>query len=463
MTENKKSLIEQAMADFNAIEAHLNINTEKIFRSVAKDELKSSLKENVNEAEYDEEDVDDELENDVDTPEIGSEEDSDDISTDSDDATDSDDETSFDTETEPTMEPEDSEDYTGGEDSEDYTLDMTGSADDEVISVFKKMGENDGVEVVSDKEINITTPDGGEYQVKLGGNETEEPMSDFDSADDSEEEGDIVFEIEMDDEDEVIEEDIVRGPGHDKYAGGGNLPTGNIEGQKAPVDSETGDNLEGGFDDKAVKHANAEGPMVMSEEEEEEDYGTNAVTGEKLPKPNPITEEEETIEEQIPVGTAQDKRVPATNAKNAGIVGAGADVAKKLAETEAKYKKLLAEAKKLEAENNEFKDAIIKLRKGLGETGLYTRNLSSATKLFLEHSTTKEEKYEIMKRFDSVKTIKESIDLEKTIANELSKRNNLTESVERKITNAPMSSNSKTLQETYVHPSISRALELMKK
>lgn len=456
MTENKKSLIEQAMADFDAIQSNLIVNTENILRSVAKDELSSSLKENVNEADYDEEDVDDELENDVDSTEIGDETESD---MDSEETSDLGDETSLDTETEPTMEPEGSEDYAGGEDSEDYTLDMTGSADDEVISVFKKMGENDGVEVVSDKEINITTPDGGEYQIKLGG-EAEESIADFDSADDSEEE-DIVFEIEMDEDADVIEEDNVRGAGHDKYAGGGSLPTGNIEGQTAPVDSESGDNLDGGFDDKAVKHANAEGPMVMSEEEEE-DYGTNAVTGEKLPKPDPITEEEETIEEQIPVGMAQDKRVPATNAKNAGIVGAGADLAKKLAETEAKYKKLLSEAKKLEAENNEFKNAIMTLRKGLGETGLYTRNLSSATKLFLEHATTREEKHDIMRRFDAVKTIKESKELEKTIASELSNRNNLTESVEKKITNNPTSSNSKSLQETYVHPSISRSLELMK-
>lgn len=458
MTENKKSLIEQAMADFEAMRSNLVVNTENILRSVAKDEVKSSLKENVNEADYDEEDVDDELENDAESTDMGGEE-SEDTTTDTEETPDSDDMASLDTETEPTMEPEDSEDYTGSEDSEDYTLDMTGAADDEVISVFKKMGENDGVEVVSDNEINITTPDGSEYQVKLGG-DTEEPMGDFDAVEDSEEDEDIMFEIEMDDEDEVIEEDIVRGPGHDKYAGGGKLPSGNIEGQTAPVDSESGDNLDGGFDDKAVKHANAEGPMVMSEEE---DYGTNELTGEKLPNPaDQMVTEEEAIEEQIPVGMAQDKRVPATNAKNAGIVGAGGDLAKKLAESEAKYKKLLAEAKKLEAENNEFKNAIVTLRKGLGETGLYTRNLTSATKLFLEHTTTREEKHDIMKRFDAVKTIKESKELERIIANELSSRNNLTENVERKITNTPTSSNSRSLQETYVHPSISRSLELMK-
>lgn len=300
MTENKKSLIEQAMADFEAMRSNLVVNTENILRSVAKDEVKSSLKENVNEADYDEEDVDDELENDAESTDMGGEE-SEDTTTDTEETPDSDDMASLDTETEPTMEPEDSEDYTGSEDSEDYTLDMTGAADDEVISVFKKMGENDGVEVVSDNEINITTPDGSEYQVKLGG-DTEEPMGDFDAVEDSEEDEDIMFEIEMDDEDEVIEEDIVRGPGHDKYAGGGKLPSGNIEGQTAPVDSESGDNLDGGFDDKAVKHANAEGPMVMSEEE---DYGTNELTGEKLPNPaDQMVTEEEAIEEQIPVGMA---------------------------------------------------------------------------------------------------------------------------------------------------------------
>ena len=33
-------------------------------------------------------------------------------------------------------------------------------------------------------------------------------------------------------------------------------------------------------------------PHTMNEEEEEEDYGTNIVTGKKLPKPDPIVEEE---------------------------------------------------------------------------------------------------------------------------------------------------------------------------
>lgn len=470
MSENKKSIIERALIDFDLMQESLRGNTEDIFRSMAKDEVKSSLKENVSEAEYDEEDVDNELENDTD----------DSTNMDSDDATGVEDEmgddSAIDTDLDQTMAPEDSEDYIGGEDSEDYTIDMTGSDDEELISVFKKMGDNDGVEVVSDNEVKITTPDGGEYQIKMGGASSGDPvlggpetampsladapemggdalglddapeMNDDES--EEEEEDGVMFEIALDADDEVIEEDIVRGKGHDKYAGGGSLPTGNIEGQKAPMNTDLGDNLDGGFDDKAVKYANAEGPMVMQEEDLE------------------CAEEEETIEEQIPVGLAQGKRVPATNAVNAGIVGAGAaDLATQLAETKAKYNKLLAEAKRLTVENQEFTHALVKLRKGLGETGLYTRNLSSATKLFLEHTTTKQEKFEIMKRFDNVKSIKESKELEKIISNELTTRKPLTESIEGRFSSSPASSVSKTLQEskTYVHPSIARALELMTK
>lgn len=50
----------------------------------------------------------------------------------------------------------------------------------------------------------------------------------------------------------------------------------------------------GKWEDVKKKSADATKHVTLKESEEEEDYGTNIVTGEKLPKPEPITEEEET-------------------------------------------------------------------------------------------------------------------------------------------------------------------------
>ena len=442
MAENKKSIIEQALIDIELMKESLKHNASDIFRSVAKDEIKASLKEEVNDSDFDEEDVDDELDTNTELDMDGK--------ADADASADS--EATENNSNE--FEVSDDADTVGAEDGldghsaeegsdDDYVIDMTDADDDELISVFKKMDVNDGVEIVSDNEINIKDPNGAEYKIKLGANNDMAPAiddtemtPDLGMGDDTEEE--IVFEIEMDDESEVIEEDIVRGPGHDKYAGGGSLPSGNIDDQSTPKETKIGDNQDGGFDEDAVKHANAEGPMVMNEDEE-------------------------ALDEQIPIGLAQDKRVPATNAKEAEIVGAGAEA--KLAESEAKYKKLLGEAKRLEAENNEFKTTLIEFRKHLGETALFTSNLGSVTNLFLEHSTTLEEKQQIMKRFDSVKTIKESKELAKTISGELSGKKPIKEAFEEKISNSHSSSTSNILKEssTYVDPSIKRVLELMRK
>ena len=82
----------------------------------------------------------------------------------------------------------------------------------------------------------------------------------------------------------------------------------------------------------------------------------------------------------------------------------------------------------------------------------------------MEHSTTKGEKQNIIKRFDEeVTNLKESKKLYKTISNELETRKPIAESVESKIIKEAATSTSRQLNEAtaYVDPSTQRIKDLI--
>jgi hypothetical protein len=87
--------------------------------------------------------------------------------------------------------------------------------------------------------------------------------------------------------------------------------------------------------------------------------------------------------------------------------------------------------------------------------------------LFTEHSTTKKEKINILRRFDSVENLKESKSLYKTIKEELgtTATQSVNENVERKLNNQMTSGSSASLIEskTYENPQFMRIKDLMSK
>jgi hypothetical protein len=497
----KKKLIDEAMIDLASIQAVLKANTKEILRATMHEEINAVVKESLNEADYDEEDVDGE------TPELGT--DNDEVP-----ALPMDDETPAE---EPEMgggmEPEmggDMEPEMGGDMD---TLDLTTASDDEVISVFKKLSGEDEIEIVSNSEVKIKDPQSGnEYVVKLGGGEptetsagigSEEPMEtpelgigaeeteeepeyEFSMGDEDETEdetpeheagetpGEEAAEEEDGDDDEIKGESVVyeielremenistdvkstgkpRTKGHDKSdeAGGGKLPSGDIEGQKGEKsDTIKGDNLTGGFTEKdpnGSKTGHAE--HVMETEEE-------------------VNEEADAIEEKIQVGKGRNVTTGKTE-----IVGAGgkANNVKKgnvtaesvKLEVTKRYTALLSEVKALRQEREEFKANLGKFRDMLAEAVVYNSNLTYVVKLVTEHSTTKAEKENIMKRFDSeVTSLKESKKLYKTLANELASKKTITESVIEKTTKTQGSSVSQLNESTaYVDASTKRIIDLI--
>lgn len=124
------------------------------------------------------------------------------------------------------------------------------------------------------------------------------------------------------------------------------------------------------------------------------------------------------------------------------------------------------EVSKLKKQNDEYKKALVLFKEKLNEVAVFNANLAYATRLFTEHSTTKQEKLNILKRFDSVSTMNESKNLFKTIKSELVTKKPVTESVVEKITTTPQTSSSKEVlaeSKAYENPQFRRMKDLMSK
>ena len=213
MKENK--LVQEALIQMKQVEEAIAENAKGILASTMKEEINQLVKESLSE-----QDDEDEVELDADM----------DMSADND-------EVDMDMDMDLDDESEDMEmDF--DMDSDETPIDLTDASDEEILKVFKAMGEDDGIIVKKDGE-NVHLTDGNadvEYLVKLG--ESEDDMMDYDSemmeddmedsemmeetdesvddvinaifsgdmsGVDSEDDEDVVYEITLDDE--MMEED----------------------------------------------------------------------------------------------------------------------------------------------------------------------------------------------------------------------------------------------------------------
>jgi len=424
----KKSIYEEALLDVKKIQEALNANTKEILRSVAREEIDGLVKESLEKDEdlYEEEEVKDE-ESASDSEEQEDEAPSDEEGAESEESSDDEEETEIDT----TTDSDDSDDAIDapevGSDTDQEIgmnaddafggdeIDMTSSSDDDVIAIYKKLSGEDEIEVVGDEvHLNISEP--GEYIVKKGA------LTGSDA------------EAETDFDDEFGDEEVAIGD-----------------------DSEANE-----FEDEMMYEIAMDDEEVVKEESEEDE-------SEEMVKEEDA-EEEDVVEEKIKSGVGMSvgshSNLPDIKTKGAGVKTESATSKKVITEAEAKYKKLLTEAAQLKGENEEFRKALKKFRNMLVETVVFNSNLSYVTKLFMEHSTTKDEKKEIIKRFDDeVSNLKESKKLYKIIANELVSRKPINESIENKIIKEVSTGSSKILNEAtaYVDPSTQKIKDLIKR
>jgi len=124
------------------------------------------------------------------------------------------------------------------------------------------------------------------------------------------------------------------------------------------------------------------------------------------------------------------------------------------------------EVEKLRKQNGEYKKALVLFKEKLNEVAVFNANLAYAVRLITEHSTTKQEKVNILKRFDTVNTMKESKALFESVKNELGNKNTISETVAKKITVNPTSSSQKDVlaeSKAYENPQFKRMKDLMNK
>ena len=399
---SEKSILEQALLQVQTLEEAVKANAKGILASTMKQELSDLLKESME----DEESKDDVKEQP--TPE---EDPTDDVSADADDNlgddnSDEDDDSSDEPSKGIDTKDSSDDDFGGmadfGDMGDDDVVDMTGADEDEILKVFKAMSPEDGVIVKKDDD-HIELSDGDdEYIIKLGEEDLDETM--------------------MSDED-LNESD---------------------ESEHSDTD------LEEMMDDETVY------------EIELDDVDEDMMSDE-----NPMGDEslEEYVDEDYYEGDMSKEGDVEESARTMGYGYHGGLKSKNVYKAGNKREEINEEVSKLRKQNDEYKKALVLFKEKLNEVAVFNANLAYATRLFTEHSTTKQEKLNILKRFDSISTLKESKNLYSSIKSELGTVKTVTESVVEKLTTAPSTSSTNVLSESkaYENPQFKRMKDLMSK
>jgi len=313
-------------------------------------------------------------------------------------------------------------------------LDLTGASDEEILKVFKAMGEEDGIVVTQDgDEIHLKDEEADvEYQIQTEGDEEEDVMDD-EMGEGMELEDEIVYEIELGDEDESEEE---MGEGYD---------------------DDLDDSL--GMKDRGRKMKQSFADRRKESEGMEKSMGKKKYSGDMSMDQMEEGEEMEGEYKESSVRSNVNGRI--TNKKPQNFP-------KSLKRPAQRNESLEKEVSQLREKNEEYRKALNIFKEKLNEVAVFNSNLAYATRLFTEHSTTKQEKINILRRFDSAETIKESKGLYKTIKEDLDSKSGssvVTESVTSKVQKSPSKGSATNLIEnkTYENPQFLRMKDLMGK
>jgi hypothetical protein len=470
---NKKSVVEDTLFQIKNLEQVLKENAKGILSSTMKDEISSLVKESLREQE--EIDVEDPEE--VVEPE-GQEDDVEDIDLGAEPM-----------DMEVDMEDDDVEDIDMDVEDDD-AIDMTGADMSDVIKVFKSMSDEDGVIVKKDANNNITLSDpetGADYYIQLSEQYNEDKyedlsldetlyeieMDEFDMSYDDMEDSDMGMEdsdMGMEDDEEMPRRMSRRHHEMDEtpmYETETDEVLYEIEMDEEDMDEEDMDHvMEAKFKAKGMGMGSPkfEYGQTMDYKTTKQKEGKKMINtgsakkftykdGENLDgEYRPIKKRKETTEASRTLGAGRKfgrKGLPKPKAAPQHI-----------SETEVEL---------LKSKNEEYRKALNLFRTKLNEVAIFNSNLAYATRLFTEHSTTKQEKINILRRFDNVETLKESKSLYKTLKDEFSsettKENSINESFEKSVTKTPVSGSAVNLIEskTYENPQFLRMKDLMGK
>jgi hypothetical protein len=484
----EKSLVEETIVQIKNLEDVIAENAKGILHSTMKGEISDLVKESLSEQE------EEEIETDLDMELPLDDQEGDEMSDDNQDL-DIDDE-----ESEISLDMDDEDEMSFDMEDDDETIDLTGVEDeDEILRVFSLMGPEDNIIVTKDGAGNVNLKDeetDKEYMIVGEGEEMEEELdeefdedyfSDEEDVDDesiedivskvfeesyddldeeeSEEEEEIVYEIEFDDEDEFEEIDLDEEDG--LMESSMTVKPKGIVGKVKPNEVKPKPNMKG-FDTK-MKKANptmgtGKPKFEFKEGEMEENWGSKKHEYKRKDgkKTGDVKghykdyEKEETKEASRTLG----------NGRRWGRKGLDKPkAAPRHLKVESVNNK---ELQILREKNEEYRKALNIFRKKLDEVAIFNSNLAYATRLFTEHSTSKQEKINILRRFDGAESIKESKNLYKTIKEELSSETTtkpMNESIGNNIEKTLSTGSAVNLIEskTYENPQFLRMKDLMSK
>lgn len=471
MADKKQSLVEEALLQMENLKEAVTENAKGILASTMKEEISQLVKESLKEEEVEMEEsaeVETEMEEAV-TDEMTEQEDDtedlvdvddvevDDLELDLDNDSDDEEETELDLDIEDSDELDLDDlmlsDLPGDDlevDSEEEILaplDLTMATDDEVLAVFKKMGEEDGI-LVQQTEDGVHIKDDTEdveYEIKMESKNTDST------------EGDIIYEIEIGEEDDLEEgwNEMVDEEETDEASCGTHEEVSEMKvdfGEEMKVDF--GEDMDEVYEEDMEEMIEGYGSKHEVEEGEEHEM----VEGETEEGEMEEGETEEGVSRSFNQGRNQRVR-PDNYPDKFKRPGARNESLER--------RKLSNEVKQLREKNEEYRNALNVFREKLTEVAVFNSNLAYATRLFTEHTTTKQEKINILRRFDGVETLKESKSLYKTIKDSLNDTGSETikESFETTVEKTPSNGSATNLIEnkTYENPQFMRMKDLMKK
>ena len=493
---NKKSILEEALLEANMLEEAVKNNAKEILASTMKEEIEELVKESLTEIDDEDDSLDMEDMEDLE----GGEEEVEDVD----------------------MEDiEDVEDVEGMSSVEDILpssseegladiagmlpLDLTSASDEEVLTVFKAMGADDGVVVTQDDEtISIDDENtGAQYKIDLA----EEDMSTWGGNKGDESRSKRDYETNEMYGGNKGDESRSRRDYETSEAYGGNKG----DESRSRRDYETNEMYGGNKGDESRSDRDYMGEMhddePMYEIELDEDFDTTGVMGVDAPETargeagrdyetgdvfeddsEDLTGEKEMAEtSRLKAGPNSSfsrmagqkgwrdkalqesnrptsrKRKPRTSMRQ--LKESYNNMVKTNNVNKTHLKALKEENSRFKRKNQEYKKALGMFKEKINEVAVFNANLAYATKLFTENTTTKKEKINIIRRFDDVVTLKESKSLYLNINKEYkSKGGVVSESVKAKISKSPSRGSSKLLEsKTYENPQISRMKEIMHK
>ena len=480
-----KTILEKALLEAEQLEDTMRSNAKEILSSTMKEEIHELVKESLSENDYlkeqeDEEEVDFDLDVDdiEDTEEVLDVVPLDDVEAD--------------------LELGIEDDTADEVALELPPLDLTLASDAEVLKVFKAMGDEDGIIIQQDDdEIDLTdTNTDTEYLIKLEQSKKEKVMKEQETikpkgVDEGMPEGEdkdpsldeeVVYEIELGEDDNMEKESGTVTNDESRSKRDYSNEEAKYGGNKDDESMSRRDYAE------SAKYGGNKGDESMSRRDYVEGkYGGNK--GDESRSKRDYTRE--TMEKESGTVTNNDKGVKGDQTETSRLKAgpnssfsrmAGQKVwaegrksrksrKSNLGESRLRksYNLLKEEVESLKTKNGEYKKALVTFKDKLNEVSVFNSNLAYVTRLFTEHSTTKHEKINILKRFDNVASLKDSKGLYKVIKEEFSqttkKSNTISEAVERKITKSSTKGSGGKLLESkvYENAQFSRMKDLMSK